>query len=850
MAENQRDRDLVLSEGQYAYVQDQTKGHIGVYCGPYKTSIAMTDQPVRFNPEISRFERCTLEEAIREFVQVSEGSYVVLANPAKDNASKHPAVGNSTRTALEIGRTVVIPGPAAFALWPGQHAKVVEGHRLRSNQYLVARVYNDDEARRNWDASILRPASAPEGRSPDPQTGSQTEPGTEPDARKTEAEMRPTSVRDIGDLIMGQKLIIRGTEVSFFIPPTGVEVEPDELGNYVREAVTLERLEYCLLLAENGAKRYVRGPDVVFPEPNESFVQRGDERKFRAIELNDDMGIHIKVIADYEDGDRRHAAGEELFLTGRERRIYYPREEHAVIKYGDRDRVYGVVIPKGEARYVLNKDKGDIELIEGPRIFLPDPRKQVIVRRVLTEQQVADWFPGNRDADVFNARLRQETADSTRGFVPATPASFHEEAARSQARRLAGESFDRGTEFTPPRSITIDSRFDGAVQICPWIGYAVLVIGKSGQRRVIVGPDATLLRFDEVLQVLTLSTCKPKSSDRLMRTAYLAMSNNQVSDIVEVVTRDMVRAEIKLSYRVNFVGETEEQRLRWFSVQNYVKFLCDHLRSLLRSACKRAGIEELAATAASIVRDTVLGEKSEKGGKRPGRLFEENGMHVSDVEILDVVIGDAEIARTLVHAQHQAVSQTLAIAAEESALELERRRQEIARQRLREQEETAKLQTELAQAKAEREFALKLAQLAADAKAAEERRKLASEEDEHKSLLHASDLERMKARNEVEAADAKQKLELRLGELAAEAEAHAKRFGAVSPQFIAALEAFGQSMLTIEAGKAMAPLAILGGESVADVLHRLFKGTKLEPAIEALKSAGSNGSKALPVAAG
>ena len=33
---------------------------------------------------------------------------------------------------------------------------------------------------------------------------------------------------------MGNLLVIRGTVVSFYIPPTGIEVVPDEKGNYVR----------------------------------------------------------------------------------------------------------------------------------------------------------------------------------------------------------------------------------------------------------------------------------------------------------------------------------------------------------------------------------------------------------------------------------------------------------------------------------------------------------------------------------------------------------------------------------------------------------------------------------------
>jgi GAF domain-containing protein len=57
---------------------------------------------------------------------------------------------------------------------------------------------------------------------------------------------------------MGQLLVIKGTDVSFYIPPTGVEVVPDENQNLVRGAVTLARLEFCLLLDESGRKATIQ----------------------------------------------------------------------------------------------------------------------------------------------------------------------------------------------------------------------------------------------------------------------------------------------------------------------------------------------------------------------------------------------------------------------------------------------------------------------------------------------------------------------------------------------------------------------------------------------------------------
>lgn len=822
----QSQRDLVLGEGQYAYIQDQTKGHIGIYTGPHKSSLAGTDMPVLFNARSGKFERCTLEQSIQEFVLAPEGSYIVLTNPTADG--KHPTVGNLNRAPLDHGRKVIVAGPASFALWPGQSAQVVEGHRLRSNQFIVARVYNDEAARENWKTVVLKPAQSAEGDKPADRTA-------------------PSA------FVMGQKLIIKGTNVSFFIPPTGIEVEPTSDGRYVRDAVTLERLEYCLLLGENGTKRYVEGPNVVFPEPTESFVEKEGARKFRATELNDDMGLHIKVIADYTEGDVKHVVGEELFITGKQQRIYYPREEHAVIKYGDRERVYGTVIPKGEARYVLDKQTGDISLIQGPMIFLPDPRKQVIVRRVLSETQVADYFPGNTMAVAVNAGLRAQSEEASpyvavNALLSAASldADYGEQSVggpnmRGAVRKLAGDAFQRNRDYTPPRTITIDQRYEGAVQISPWMGYAVLVLGKNGQRRVVMGPDSTLLAFDESLQILQLSTGKPKNTDQLLRTAYLLVANNNVSDVVKVVTNDMVEVEIRLSYRVNFEGETEADRLRWFSTANYVKFLCDHARSRLRSAAKRVGIEELNINVAQLVRDTILGV-SEEGKKRPGLFFSENGMRICDVEVLHTQISDERIRSLLVQAQHTSVTQALQIGEAERNLKIEQRKQIIEREKLLDKDQTDKVRADLQQTASDRTLALKLKEIAAKALSFSEQKALDAAESAHNTTMSAEAIERRKVEQALVLAQQQAELELDLAKLAAEAAAHEKRFGAISPQLIAALQAFGDAQLTVEATKALGVMSLLGGGSVSEVLHKVFKGTKLEGAVDALAKLPANGS--------
>lgn len=821
MSDRGRERDLVLAPNEFAFILDETKGNINVYVGPHKTSLANTDVPVIFDSRTKRFDRKTLDLALQMISIAPEGWYLVLKNPATDKS--HPRTGALNNLPnLDTGRKVNIPGPISFALWPGQMMRVLQGHHLRSNQYLLVRVYDEEAAMANWKNAVIKPQKTGEG----------------------EAE-GGLLYEDKPDLTMGNLLVIRGTQVSFYIPPTGVEVVPDVDANYVREAVTLERLEYCILLDENGSKRFIVGPDVVFPKPTEVIVRMRGARKFRAIELNENSGLYLKVIAPYEENGVSYKVGDELFLTGRDQMIYFPRTEHAIVKYGEQEKHHAVAIPAGEARYVLDRLTGKISLRRGPAMFLPDPRREVIVRRVLDPRTVSLWFPNNREAFEYNRKLAAQSSPAlaAEGLAgagsPATPAPAQRQAAPAKAasgaiaaretqmapqppNEFAGDDFNRNQNFTSPRTIVLDTRFEGAVAIDVWTGYAVLVVSKTGERQVVSGPHTRLLEYDENLQVLELSTGKPKSDENLLKTVYLRTLNNKVTDEVEAETLDLVRVHLQLSYRVNFEGDAA----RWFEVENYVKFLTDHLRSLIRHAVKRHGIEHFYANSVAILRDIILGVVGEDG-KRPGRRFDENGMRIYDVEVLEVSIGDDTIASLLVKAQHAAVQQTLQLAAEQRRLEATRQTESIGQQIAELQSETRQKSSGLKTKEIEQQLRHQLAEQAAKIELHERQQTALMSEQERIAAIHDAELRRRGAVQEQELGLAQQKLDQRLKELQGEVSAVVDKARAVSPDLIAALQAFGDRALAEKMAESMAPLAILGGESVSEVLGRLLRGTPL-----------------------
>jgi len=826
-----RERDLVLPPNTFAFILNKQKGEVEVYVGPHKSNLDdNTDQPVIFDYNSKGFKNVQLHEAIQKNMVAPEGWYLVLKNPATEN--KHPSVGTGAKVDLEVGKKINIPGPIDFPLFPGQMCKVVQGHHLRSNQYLIARVYDPEAANKAI-------SSIPAGATGDEEDGE-----------------RPTSCT------MGQLMIIKGTEQSFYIPPTGIEVVQykDEHGRkqYVQNAVTLERLEYCVLLDENGKKEYVKGPDVVFPKPTQQFITKNDKRKFRAINLNEISGIYIKVTTEYEENGKTYNPGDELFITGGETAIYYPREEHAIIKYDGNEVHYATAVPAGEGRYVMNRLDGKIDLEVGPKMLLPDPRQFVMVRRILSPSVVDTWFPGNEAAKVYNDQLSNARKDSdsgedflsetmyrtmtrgpqakslmSRGFETLGAPSPRERSARG----FAGDEISKSSEYTKPRTIVIDQKFEGAVRVSIWRGYAVLIESKSGDaaNRVEVGPKTILLQYDEDLVNMSLSTGTPKSAKRPLVTPYLRHLNNTVTDTIRAQTKDLVDVSVTLSYKVDFTNDPE----KWFNVENYVQHLVDRLRSMIRKMAKTKNIETFNNDHIDLLRDLILGTAPElKEGDdpglhvRPGYTFPENGMKITDVEVLGILIGDDELQFQLQNAQTESITQTLEVAKKKRELDATKLKEKYAREEAEEKKQTEMKLKDIEIAKEKK--AAELAEEKAKTKVHEEKVKLDLTKELQESLneVNAEEMKRIELKNDQKVKHNKIMSEITVQEAKDVADAEIKKFGAITPQLIAAMKAQGDKNLLAELSRNFNVKSMIGAKSVVEAASLIIRGTALDGQID------------------
>lgn len=737
-----------------------------------------------------------------------------MKNPIE--GSKHPNAGgaNNLPENMQIGRKVNIKGPANFALYPGQMEKVIKGHSLRSNQYLLARVYEADEANSNT--------------------------GKTYDAEGKEIENTNTQYTN------GQLLVIKGTEVSFYIPPTGIEVIPCDNNpqmDYVRNAVTLEKMEYCILKDEDGTKKYCHGPAVIFPEPTETFVKSPKGGViFRAVELSKISGIYVKVITEYTDEQGvLHPAGEELFITGNDQMIYYSRPEHAIISYDGKTMHHAIAIPEGEGRYIMDRLTGKIKTVRGPAMYLPDSRTEVVVKRKLTESQCKLWYPGNAAVLDYNRALDERAVEKfvNKSIDPMSTAFYSlADCTTSTSCNLASwesnANVARGTSYTKPRTITLDNKLDGVVSLDIWTGYAVNIISKSGKREVVCGPQTVLLDYDQTLESFELSTGTPKVSNNPIKTVYLRHENNKVSDIISVETSDFVRAEVKVSYCVDFDKAVKD---KWFNVDNYVKYLTDRMRSLFKKQVKEYTIQDFYQNYSTIIRSIALGD-----GEDNKRYFAENGMFIHDIEVLGLSV-QSDIEDLFLEKQYEIINKTLELADAQRETELaealsvaEKKQQEL---RTLKQMNEAAFKSEAIKHEANleaQEKRLAEAEMQTRKQAEKDLQVLLDEisalEQARRTAQYKAEVERIKAKNDETIRFEQEKANIEAAKQKAYAETIKEIMGSISPDLIASLEMNGQCNLIAEMTKNMSPLSIANGESVVDTTDRLLRGMPIDLSIK------------------
>lgn len=492
-----------------------------------------------------------------------------------------------------------------FPIWPGQKVEVRQIHTLSSNQFLMAEVESEKiDVKAPYYGLTLRCASIKKAVIKEKVVS---------EVPEEQPSVDEPPMEEAHELVLGQRIIIPGNLTPTYIPPSGIKIVSDyedfnkfgcsedddhHSDSMVRQAVVLGPTEFCVLLDEDGQPQVKKGPGRVFPGPYDTFRSSGSRnRVYNAYHLRSDRGLLLRVIADsiskedllkqlpsgteLDNSRDTYSKGDEVFIQGFDAYLV-PGQSFEVIDAetrqphvgNDHEMIYvpAIGVDQKSGIYVADVQTGNVRLVRGEKKLILDPRKERHIRRKI---------PGR----MWNLIIGKGEPH----------------------KRMAPEGM-----VNSPWALSV---------IIP-NNEAVLVTSKSG-RKPEVGPKTILLEYEEWLEVMTLSRGRPKDDRNALETCFLRVSGNRISDQIKIETSDFVEILVDVQYSVEFEGVTEEDRMKWFNYQDYVKLLCTNLRSRLRAAARQISLSQIFPVMSDFVRDTILGKKIE-GSHRPGHLFVEN----------------------------------------------------------------------------------------------------------------------------------------------------------------------------------------------------------------------------------
>lgn len=679
-----------LLAGQFIWLVSKKDGKMKPIIGPDPLDVTDDDMFVIADPKNNTklISVDNANSAIQDFITLRSDEYAVIHNPVcaaavtedYPNGSYQAGKAASSMKELVHGKKkVVINGH--FPVWPEQMIEVRKIPHLSANQYLMVTVESPEDVDKDAPFYLLTVQCAAITQA---MVDGQTETLDEKE-KASPKEVKEKGQKEPSIFVLGQRIIIPGSLTPTYIPPSGIE-----LVNSVRDALVPGPTQFCVIIDQNGQPNTYMGSGRVFPGPNDTVRMEGSNKGiYDAYHICPDRGILIRIIANVSEENLvkqlplnilmslkkdKYVKGDEIFVGGFDAYIapcsnFEIVEPESRIPHigNDHSRVYvhAIGVDQKSGVYVRNVKTGNVELVKGEKALLLDPREQVHVQRTVD--------PGLWNLMIGQGEPHKKVPPETKGRV------------------------------TTPWALSV---------MVP-NNKACLIIGKGG-RKVEVGPKTILLEFEEVLEVLGLSTGTPKVDRNHFRTCFLRIRGNRVTDEIKLLTADGFTLEVRVQYNVLPVGETDESMVKWFNYKDYIFLVCSHTRSRLRAAAHRLPLIELEKNLPDFVRDTILGVKpvavADAEGNllhRPGLLFEENNMMITEVEVLGHTIDDTHIEDIIQGMKRQTAVDAIKLQEETISLATEKTRVAIS-------EEMKHLDLQKAELRQETQIADLLAQNAVD----------------------------------------------------------------------------------------------------------------------------------------
>lgn len=749
---------------------NETSGEILLHVGPTEFTPSANDRIVRANDR-GGFEQAPMEA--RPFIVARDGEYVVLTNPMRGEASEeypngsHIPGGNKEKELL-LGTTRIIPGPCAFALWPGQSAEVRPAHKLGANHYLLVEVVGVVDEKARYFKLVIESAGLS---SAVIDSGDDNTPT--PSAPRAESHT-PSQLR------LGQRIVIQGRHSGLFIPPSGIEIvapiedvdassiakaDTDEDGiatlpqasqaecaklvAQVREGVSAKQfsvikneLRHRSDLTTGQRAIMLTALDGAYDERGQSLQQsqrrRGSigERRTQGIPM-DPYARRAVVLGPKEFCILFDADGNPRIVKGPAR--VFPGPHDTFLQRGSRRRVYDayelaehqalwlrIIAPITKAKlaghlpqgYALDREvyePGHEMIVRGqPTVFFP-----FIEAEVLHPESREPHVGNDHSAVVINAigidqksgiyvrDLRTGMVKIVRGETSYLVDPRYEEHVQ---RRVPREQWNLWIGHAEPHKVTRDEAVTTpwAISVTIPNNEAALITSRHG-RRVEVGPRVVLLDYEEAITALKLSKGPSKDGKNTVTTCFLRVRGGRVSDNFEVDSADFVRFKVRLGFAGHFEGDGEA----WFLVEDPVKLLADTVRARVREAARTQAATRLLTDFAAVTREALL--------KDGVMRFVENGMVIDQIDVLSASIGEASLAELFLGVQRESVKLQLQDAQATRRLESTRHQDAIdaEQQGISREAFKRKAETDALAAEVRHTIAMRAVDLAAEHKSAE-----------------------------------------------------------------------------------------------------------------------------------
>lgn len=158
---------------------------------------------------------------------------------------------------------------------------------------------------------------------------------------------------------------------------------------------------------------------------------------------------------------------------------------------------------------------------------------------------------------------------------------------------------------------------------------------KTKETKVVFGPSLVLLQPDEILTLLSLSGGNPKYENAI-KTFSLMLGPEIMSDTVIVETSDHAQIELYLSYKWNFEYNREDSQndcnRKLFSTRDFIGDVCKTISSRIRGSVSAITYDDFHHTSAEIIRAAVFG-KTKTGEIKESLLFSSNNLIVTACDI-------------------------------------------------------------------------------------------------------------------------------------------------------------------------------------------------------------------------